>query len=185
MFATPDYPLLTAKTFLEFSFSDRKAELDNGVVRMVDGVTAKHSWVQGNLAVALATQLRGSAFAPYSSSMALRTHDMSVRYPDVAVYPRRSDPQLDDVRYFDDPLAIFEIHNAGTARTDLNVKLPEYKALSSIDIIVLIDIATERLHIFQRTQTNGWNEQLHGDPIDLTLPSLGITIPHDEIFARD
>ena len=31
----PDEPLLRAKTFLEFDFSDRKAELDVGVIRMV------------------------------------------------------------------------------------------------------------------------------------------------------
>ena len=110
---------------------------------------------------------------------------MSVRHPDLAIYPRRSSPEFDDMQSFDDPVAIFEIHNAGTARTDLRVKLPEYKALPSVDTIVLIDIAIERLRIFQRTPTNGWNEQAYVDPVDLDLPSLGITIPHDEIFARD
>ena len=185
MLAPPNYPQLTAKAFLEFSFSDRKAELDNGVIRMMDGATVKHCLVQGNLLADLAMRLRGTAFAPYLSSMPLRTHEMSVRHPDLAIYPRRSSPEFDDMQSFDDPVAIFEIHNAGTARTDLRVKLPEYKALPSVDTIVLIDIAIERLRIFQRTPTNGWNEQAYVDPVDLDLPSLGITIPHDEIFARD
>ena len=185
MATRPNYPLLTAKQFREFSFGDRKAELDNGVIRMMDGGTAKHCSVQGNILAELATKLRGTGFVPYPSSMALRTHERSVRHPDVAVYPRRSDPQYDDVLYFEDPLVIVEIHDAGTARTDLNSKVPEYKALPSVDTIVLIDIARERLHIYQRTATNGWNEQAYADPVDLDLPSLGIAIPHNEIFARD
>lgn len=185
MLVQPEYPLLTAKSFFEFSFSDRKAELDNGVIRIMDGATVKHCRVQGNLLADLATRLRGTGFAPYPSLMPLQTHEMSVRHPDLAVYPRRSSPEIDNVRYFDDPLAVFEIHDAGTAGTDLNIKVPEYKALPSVDTIVLIDIATERLRVVQRTSTNGWSEQLHADPVDLELPSLGIIIPHEEIFARD
>jgi hypothetical protein len=39
--------------------------------------------------------------------------------------------------------------------------------------------------VWQRTPTNGWNEQAYGDPVDLALPTLNIIIPHEEIFARD
>ena len=45
----PDYPLLTAKEFLEIDFGERKAELDNGVIRMMAGGTARHAEVQANL----------------------------------------------------------------------------------------------------------------------------------------
>lgn len=38
--ATPfDYPLLTAEDFREIDFGERKAELDNGVIRMMAGGT--------------------------------------------------------------------------------------------------------------------------------------------------
>jgi hypothetical protein len=37
MSTQPIYPLLTAKEFLEFDFGDLKAELDNGVIRMMAG----------------------------------------------------------------------------------------------------------------------------------------------------
>ena len=43
MATLPDYPLLTAEEFLQFDFGDRKAELDNGVIRMMAGGTARHS----------------------------------------------------------------------------------------------------------------------------------------------
>lgn len=58
----PDEPLLRAKTFLEFDFSDRKAELDIGVIRMVPGATSWHCVVQGNLLALLHMRLRGTGY---------------------------------------------------------------------------------------------------------------------------
>lgn len=179
------YPLLTAKDFLEIDFGEHKAELDNGVIRMMAGGTARHARVQINLIVALSARLRGSGCTPYSSDMAVRTHDSSIRYPDVTVYCGRDDAGDDEEKAFDDPRVIVEILSAGTARTDLRVKLPEYTALESVDTIVFVDIASERLRVVQRIGPSAWNEQAYDEPVDVTLPSLGVTIPHDEIFARD
>lgn len=180
----PDYPLLTAKEFLEIDFGERKAELDNGVIRMMAGGTARHAAVQGNIYAALATRLRGSGCSPYNSDMAAQTRDRSVRYPDVTIYCGRNDPSNDEKKSFDDPRIVFEVLSAGTARTDLRIKLEEYKELASIDTIVFVDIATERTRVVQRTE-GGWVEAIHSEPADVLLPSVGLTLPHEEIFARD
>lgn len=58
------YPLLTAEEFLQIDFGDRKAELDNGVIRMMAGGTGRHAQVQGNIFVALRSRLRGSGCMP-------------------------------------------------------------------------------------------------------------------------
>jgi Uma2 family endonuclease len=178
-----EYPLLTAEEFLEIDFGERKAELDNGVIRMMAGGTARHSEVQTNIVVALATRLRGSGCKPYNSDMAARTRDRSVRYPDVTVYRGRNDPSNDDQKAFDDPRIIFEVLSAGTARTDLRIKREEYKELQSVDTIVFVDIATERLQVLQRT-SQGWSETVGREPFDVALPAIGITLLHDEIFTR-
>lgn len=185
MATQPDYPLLTAEEFLEIDFGDHKAELDNGVIRMMAGGTARHARVQGNIYVALANRLRGTGCAPYNSDMAARTRDRSIRYPDVSVYCGRDDVANDDLKAFDDPRVVFEVLSAGTARTDLLVKLAEYKDMASLDTIVFVDIAVERLRIVQRTGPDGWSERVHRQPTDVALPSLSLTLPHDEIFARD
>jgi Uma2 family endonuclease len=117
--------------------------------------------------------------------MATLSHDRSIRYPDVSVFCVRERRGNDDAKAFNDPRVLFEVLSAGTARTDLRVKLDEYKALDSVDTIVFVDIATERLRIVQRTAAHGWSDVEHGEPIDVPLPSLNLTIPHDEIFARD
>jgi Uma2 family endonuclease len=179
------YPLLTADEFLEIDFGERKAELDNGVIRMMAGGTARHARVQTNILVALATRLRGSRCTPYNSDMATRTHGGSIRYPDASVFCGHDGPADDEEKAFGDPRVLFEVLSAGTARTDLKVKLDEYRALPSVDTIVLVDIATERLRIVQRTGPQAWSDVTHADPVDVALPSLGLTLPHAEMFARD
>lgn len=185
MATRPVYPLLTAAEFLLMDFGDKKAELDNGVIRMMAGGTARHARVQANILVALANRLRGTGCTPYNSDMATQTHDRSIRYPDVSVFCNRSDPAHDDAIAFDDPRILFEVLSAGTARTDLRIKLDEYKALASVDTIVFVDIATERLRIVQRTGRHAWQDESYDAPVDPVLPALNLVIPHQEIFARD
>lgn len=185
MATQPDYPLLAADDFLEIDFGGRRAELDNGVIRMMAGGTARHAEVATNVAAWLRQHLRGGPCRPYGSDMATRTHDLSIRYPDVSVFCRPRVPSDDTAKAFPDPKALIEVLSAGTARTDLRVKLDEYKALGSVDTIAFIDVVTERLRIVQRTTVHGWSDVQHEEPVDLPFPYLGLTIPHAEIFARD
>lgn len=180
-------PLVTAKQFLEMEFgSDVKAELDNGVIRMMAGGTAAHARVQGNVFAFLRQRLRGSGCRVYNSDMAVNTHEFAIRYPDVAVYCREGvRPEDDGLKAFNSPAVIFEVLSAGTARTDLRVKLEEYKALPSVETIVFVDVVKERVRVLQRRETDLWSDLSATHPHDVELPSLGITIPHTEIFARD
>ena len=129
-------------------------------------------------------RLRGTGCTPYGSDMATRTMGRSIRYPDVTVFCGHDAPDEDDAQAFDDPRVIFEVLSAGTARTDLRVKLDEYKALASVDTIVFVDIAAERLRIVQRIGPHSWKEVGHADPVNLDLPSVSTTLTHEEIFAR-
>lgn len=180
----PVYPLLDAEDFLEIDFGEQKAELDNGVIRMMAGGTRRHARVQANIVGALTPLLRGTGCAPYGSDMGVRTRARSIRYPDVSVYCGRETSDDDDQTWGDDPRVIFEVLSAGTARTDLRVKLEEYREIASVDTIVFVDIASERLRIVQRTGPNAWSDVSHQEPADLPLPSVGVTLAHAEVFAR-
>lgn len=180
----PDYPLVTADEFLRMDFGDRKAELDNGVIRMMAGGSGRHARVAFNIMRALGNHLEGTGCTPYNSDMATRAHDLSIRYPDVSIFCGRDGPDNDDLKAWDDPRILFEVTSASTSRTDLRVKLPEYKALPSVDTIVFVDIASERLRVFQRMGRDDWSEADHDEPFDLPLPSLNVILPHAEIFSR-
>ncbi|MEN2785665.1 Uma2 family endonuclease [Sphingomonas qilianensis] len=109
-------------------------------------------------------------------------HDQSIRKPDVSLFC--NDRRDDDIRSYDDPRMLFEILSAGTPRTDLRTKPEEYKALDSVDTIVFVDTAAERLRIVQRTAAHGWRDMTYQEAADVPLPSLNMTLPHNEIFAR-
>ena len=148
------------------------------------GGSARHARVVFNIMLALGNRLRGTGCTPYNADMATRTHDLSVRYPDVTVFCGRDGPENDDLNAFDDPRILFEVLSAGTTRTDLRVKLPEYKALPSVETIVFVNVTTERLRIVQRTGRDDWTEAGHDEPFDLFIPFLDMILPHAEIFAR-
>lgn len=184
MATQPDYPLVMADEFVVMDFGERKAELDNGVIRMMAGGTGRHARVAFNILRALGNRLEGSSCTPYASDMATKTHALSIRHPDVTVFCGRDGPENDEAKAWDDPRVLFEILSASTTRTDLKVKLPEYKALPSVDTVIFVDIAGERVRVVQRTGRDDWAESGHVQPFDIPIPSLGITLPHAEIFAR-
>jgi len=183
LLALNDPRLLTAEEFYQIDFGpDLKAELDNGVIRMMAGGTRDHARVQGNLMVALGTRLRGSGCRPYGSDMSVRAHDLSVRHPDVTVDCGSPSDTGKDIR-LSAPRAIFEVLSPSTREQDLRVKREEYRALPSVDTVVFVDPDAETVSVHRR-HDNTWIETLFA-PDDVVLPSLGITIPHHEIFARD
>jgi Uma2 family endonuclease len=184
MASDPHYRLLTAEEFLQIDFgSDMKAELDNGVIRMMAGGTREHSRVQVNLTAFVRSALRGSGCTPYGSDMAVRTQDRSVRYPDLTIDCGAPGDRPDDLT-LSDPRVIIEILSPSTRHFDLTVKKDEYRAIDSVDTLAFVDVDAEALSVHQRIE-GGWIETLFSTSLDLVIPSLGLTIPHTEIFARD
>ena len=187
LLALSDPRLLTVEEFLQIDFgSDLKAELDNGVIRMMAGGTRAHDRVMINLITALDRRLEGSPCRPSGSDMGVRAHGMSLRYPDVSVFCGRDDEADDGRRDLDDPTAIIEVLSPSTAAEDEKVKLPEYKRIASVETIAFVDPDTERMTVWQRTgrDPDSWTEGVHTRPADLAFPSLGIVVPAAEIFRR-
>lgn len=178
--------LVTAEEFLGIEFdTDCRFELDNGVVRMMGGGTVRHSRLQGNILVALALKLKGSGCMPYGPDMATRSHRLSVRYPDVAVYCGLETPENDKLKASDSPKLVVEVLSPTTRSRDIEVKLPEYRTIASLDAILFVDPEDETVHLELRNDLSEWT--VAAIPADgrVELPKLGVTLSHDEIFSRD
>ena len=178
-------PLLTVEEFLRIDFGpDKKAELSNGVIRMMAGGTVAHNRIQGNVMRILGNGLRGSGCSPYGSDMGVRMHDFSLRYPDVSVFCGRDGPENDKLRELDDPKLVVEVLSPSTRNEEVAVKLPEYKAVASMQTILFIDPDTGSMRLLQRTGPKAWNDAELAPGAAVPLPEFGLTLAYDDIFAR-
>lgn len=183
MATNPHYRLLTVEEFLGIRFPpDMKAELEDGVIRMMAGGNRAHARVQMNLYRYLGSVLRGSGCRPYGSDMAVQTADRAARYPDVTIDCGGQGDDPSD-RLLNDPRVVIEVLSPSTRDHDLRVKKPEYREVPSIRVVAFIDPEAETLSVSQRTE-DGWTESLFARS-DLRLPDYEIVVPHAEIFAWD
>lgn len=182
----PAYRKITADEFLSMDFgSDRKFELDDGVIVAMVGGLEPHSWVKGNIHAWLRQRLRGSRCRPYDSDFAVRVSDTQVRYPDVSVFcdqPPRED--LRRTKALPDPTVVIEVLSPSTASFDQGDKLAEYRGVPSIRTIAYVDPDAELCRTVERLE-NGWLDHLFSNTSGIVIPALNLTIPHADVFARD
>lgn len=151
---------------------------------MMGGGTREHARVQMNLYRYLGAALRGSGCRPYGSDMKVRSADRSLRYPDVSVDCGTADDHDADT-VLRAPCVVIEVLLPSTRADDHGVKLDEYRSVPTVDTIALVDPETQHLRVLQRTGPQAWSDVTFSSPAPLDLPSLGVSAPHHEIFARD
>jgi Uma2 family endonuclease len=177
--------LVTADEFLGMEFdTDCRFELDNGIVRMMGGGTIRHSSIQGNVLFALKQKLKGSGCEPFGPDTGLQNHRLSLRYPDVSVYCGHGGRENDKLKALDDPKLVVEVMSPSTRTRDIEVKLPEYRAVPSLQAILYIDPEDETVHLELRGQAGEWVVAPNASDGQVELPMFNITLSHDEIFAR-
>jgi Uma2 family endonuclease len=183
----PAYRKITADEFLAIDFgTDRRFELVDGVIQMMTGGTSTHAMVAGNIYHFLRGKLRGSGCMPYNSDMGLRVDATNVRYPDVTVYcGNPAAIEKAPALAFENPVVIIEVLSQSTSSFDQGTKLEEYRQLDSVDTIVFVDPDNELTRVFQRLGPGSWRDDMFAQPHDIDLPSLGVSLSHVEIFARD
>ena len=187
MRSDPKFQPITVEQFLDIDFgSDRKFELIDGVIQMMTGGSPAHARAAGNIFGFLYAKLRGTGCRAYGSDMGVRISEIDVRYPDVSVYcGNPASPEREKLRIYSDPVVVVEVLSPSTTKEDLGSKLDEYRRLASLDTIAFVDPDKELVRVVQRLGPTAWRDDLFAQPHDLELPSLALTIPHTEIFARD
>ena len=175
--------LLTVEEFLQIDFGpELKAELDDGYIRMMAGGSRAHARVQMNLYRFLGGALRGTGCRPFGSDMGVQTRELALRYPDLTIdCGKAGDAPSDQV--LGNPRVLIEVLSPTTRDYDLRVKKAEYREIDSVRTIAFIDPEAGTLSISQRIE-GGWTDSLFA-AADLSLPDLGIVVPHAEIFAAD
>lgn len=176
---------ITADEFLAVDFGDKKVELIDGAIYAMTGGKRAHVRVQRNIVSFLRQKLRGSGCAVYSE-FGLRMGDATLRYPDVAIECGRPDEfENDEDLVLKRPVVLFEVLSPSKKDRDESVKLRQYSELESVDTVVFVDPDAETVRIVQRLGPTSWRNELFPQATDVTLPSVNVTLPKAEIFARD
>ena len=165
--------------------TDRKFELEDGVIVMMGGGTEAHAWVQGNILSWLRQKLRGTKCRPYGSEMAIRVSATEVRYPDISIHCGGSRDGLAEATALTEPTVVIEVLSPSTTTLDQGTKLEEYKRVPSIRTIAFVDSANEMCRTVERTSETGWLDHIFSGTSGIEIPSIALTIPHHEIFAPD
>lgn len=184
----PFFRPITVEQFLDMDFgTDRKFELIDGTIRAMTGGTPAHARVSGNIFAYLHARLRGTGCRAYNSDMGVRIDETELRYPDVSVFcgnPASRDREAGE-RAYGDPLIVFEVLSPSTRAIDESEKLQAYRSIESVQTVVFVDPDAELSRVVQRIGATSWRDDLFAQPHDIELPALNLSIPHDEIFARD
>ncbi len=185
--ATNARRLLTVEEFLELEFVGAEGhcvELDNGTIRLMAGGSAAHARVQANIFGTLFGRLKGSGCRPYGPDMGVRTHDLSLRYPDLSVFCGREGPENDSLKQFNDPKMVVEVLSPSTRREDETVKLHEYQVVASLEAILLVDPESEEINLLARRDGRGWRDNTLARESDVAVEAPGVSLTRAEIFAR-
>ena len=162
-----------------------KSEYRDGEIRAMAGASVPHNRLTANLTAELHARLKNRPCDVFAQDLKTRTTPKKYAYPDVVIVcgePEFLDEHEDVIT---NPTVIFEILSPSTESFDRGDKFADYQTSGSLQEYVLVaqdQIGVER---FTR-QTNGlWlYQRLHSREDSLTLESVGVTVPLDEIYYR-
>jgi Uma2 family endonuclease len=171
-------------TLDEFLAWERRQELryefDGFEPMAMTGGTAEHSVIASNLVAALDRRLGAGPCRAFRGDVKIVVAE-NVRYPDAMVtcspVPRGTD-------IIPDPVVVFEVLSASTARTDRTIKNAEYRATASIQHYVMLEQLAAAATVFARAGDDWIGRLVTGIDAELDLPTIGIRIPFAEIYAR-
>jgi Uma2 family endonuclease len=185
MLARSSSPKMTVDQFLNiYEGVEGRYELVDGHVYAMAGGSITHSRVSGTIFFALRQKLRGSLCEPFNSDTGLRLADDTLRNPDIAVYcdPRDLDLNPDSTQAFRYPILVIEVLSPSTQIEDRAVKVLEYKAIATVESIVLVDPVARTIEVHERLDGENWLHRLPAAGIDLVLKKPALTLAHADIF---
>lgn len=165
-----------------------KYELVGGVPVLKRGVgpnglvspNARHVRITTNAALTLRDALVESSCDAFGSSVAVRTGSDRLRYPDASVDCGAVDPMSYELHT---PTLVVEVVSPGTSSVDRTRIVDEYKAVETLQHILIVDQRRADATMLSRT-TDGWQSQRFGDLADvIAMDALGIEMPMAELYG--
>jgi Uma2 family endonuclease len=181
----PAYRRMTVEEFLDLEIEGR-AELEDGILYMMSGGTARHAAIIVNIATALHNKLRGTGCRPMSSDMALLTRANTVRMPDISVYCGMPlSKEQEQAKLLGDPKVVIEVLSPSTRGLDLRIKVAEYCGLSGVHAALFVDPDSQRVRVLERNASGEWLDDWIEAGHDVRISAIDVTLTAEDIFLLD
>jgi Uma2 family endonuclease len=170
---------MTLEQFL--AWEDRQElryEFDGCQPIAMNGGTAAHSAIQGNMVFSLTSRLRGKPCRPHGSHLKILVAGR-IRYPDAFVV---CTPVPNGAKVVADPVVVFEVLSESSAREDLFAKNAEYRATPSIQRYIILEQTQAAAVVFAR-KGQDWISEVVTDEGVLRMPEIGIEVPLAELYT--
>lgn len=176
-------PLLTYAEYLAKERSGtEKHEYLRGDVWAMAGGTPEHGRLAMAIGRVLGNRLQAKRCVVYSSDVRVRI-ELTDRttYPDLSIVCGPDRRAADDAEAITNPIVLVEVLSPATERSDRGEKFAHYQRLASLQEYVLVSPDAPRIEVFRR-QGESWLLTIHERGATVTLASLGVSVPVDEVY---
>ena len=180
----PHQSHMTVEEYFELCRSnpDARYEYIDGQVTMLAGGSLNHARIITNITGMLGNLLSGGPCQPFTSDAGLQVAADRYVLPDVAVTCDDRDHQDNDYLRF--PCLLFEVLSPSTELADRGRKFTYYRKLPTVKEYVLVNSLEVSIEMFRREKNTLWTLHLFGIDDEVTLVSVGVTLPVREIYEN-
>jgi Uma2 family endonuclease len=170
---------ISVSDYLELEkHSGVRHEFVDGEILAMAGEKRRHNRIAGRIYAALLETAITQACEIAFESVKIRTRGTRIRYPDVVV----SCAPGDDEYFIENPCFIAEVLSSTTEKTDLTLKLDEYKNMSSVERYALVS-QDRRFVVLYKRVLDHWEVITLEDQGEIDLPCLGTSLTLEQIYA--
>jgi Uma2 family endonuclease len=175
---------MTADAFLDWDLDQPEArhELIDGAPRAMTGAGRRHDRIVVNGLAALYARLHNHRCEVFTADIAVRIPNGNVRRPDIGI---DCGPSEDRMTYAGTPRLLVEVLSPSTRPFDLARKLEDYRAITALDYILLVDPAAPEVILWSRDAVRAWrHDVIEGLTATIELPALGLALPLADLYRH-
>lgn len=149
-------------------------------VRLMAGATNVHDDIVVNLIADLRDQLRAGGCRPFTGDGSIETLPGQIRRPDAGVDCGRRDPNAMSAA---DPRMVAEVLSPSTRDFDTFEKLEEYKAVPSLEYLLVIEPNAPEVVLWSRAPDRAWQRRLvTGLDQEVEMRDIGVTLALSDLY---
>jgi Uma2 family endonuclease len=176
---------MTIEEFLSWQEDQEdRFEFVDGQPLAMTGARIRHDRVTGNAFSEIRRQLRANdnPCDAFTADIGILTPLGNLRRPEVSVL---CPPFDEDAVTSGSPRLVVEVLSDSTARIDRFVKLDEYKAIETMDYVIIADPSRIDVGFWFRDAKRVWQTETIQDPEGvIAMPALGLAIGLASLYER-